>query len=472
VRRINDSLAEADVVIDALDGSTPEVIFDCTGNDDYNCVAQEARVSPDGKKIVYSVGFAAPGKDGLSPQFNGLIQELGPLLCAQLYIYDLENKTNTPIGNHPGGNCAANQDNVARAIDRQPAWLSNTELVFVSNRAGKWPDREGGNQHLKYCDNHPYCVSQTYPYGPAGQAMQLWKMNIDGTQAANWGPQDLNSLAPEVMANGDVVYSCYNAHADKGFAPGQNTQVALPNLMWLCRVDGNGADMTVKLHGHKQNILKTWGWMPVAPAIGGVSKAKGGLLGFEDIRGLRSVAEIFRNKLAVTTYYRANHNGSNGAIYAFDFGNPHVEGCSTESCIKYPYVEPASRTPGSGTFLPSSFKALTPWGQSGDSHPGFEYRGQGHSRPLIRQGGLSGGAGRGPFHDHACPRAVLCRRLGRGTDQAMARRHSGLPQDDHEGVRARRERPASCPAPPTRLTAARWCRWWMTPGTRCGTPNR
>jgi hypothetical protein len=377
VRRINDSLAEADVVIDALDGSTPEVIFDCTGNDDYNCVAQEARVSPDGKKIVYSVGFAAPGKDGLSPQFNGLIQELGPLLCAQLYIYDLENKTNTPIGNHPGGNCAANQDNVARAIDRQPAWLSNTELVFVSNRAGKWPDREGGNQHLKYCDNHPYCVSQTYPYGPAGQAMQLWKMNIDGTQAANWGPQDLNSLAPEVMANGDVVYSCYNAHADKGFAPGQNTQVALPNLMWLCRVDGNGADMTVKLHGHKQNILKTWGWMPVAPAIGGVSKAKGGLLGFEDIRGLRSVAEIFRNKLAVTTYYRANHNGSNGAIYAFDFGNPHVEGCSTESCIKYPYVEPASRTPGSGTFLPSSFKALTPWGQSGDSHPGFEYRGQG-----------------------------------------------------------------------------------------------
>lgn len=377
VRRINDSLAEADVVIDALDGSTPEVIFDCTGNDDFNCVAQEARVSPDGKKIVYSVGFATPGKDGLSPQFNGQIQELGPLLCAQLYIYDLEKKTSTPIGNHPGGDCAANYDDVAKAIDRQPAWLSNTELVFVSNRAGKWPYREGGNQHLKYCDNFPYCVSQTYPYGPAGQAMQLWKMNIDGTEAVNWGPQDLNSLAPEVMANGDVVYSCYNAHADKGFSPGQNTQVALPNLMWLCRVDGNGADMTVKLHGHKQNILKTAGWMPNAPVIGGVSRSKGGLLGFEDIRGLRSVAEIFRNKLAVTTYYRANHNGSNGAIYAFDYGNPHVEGCSTESCIRYSYVEPASRAPGSGTFLPSSFKALTPWGQSGDSSPGFEYRGKG-----------------------------------------------------------------------------------------------
>lgn len=377
VRRINDGLAEADVVIDALDGSTPQVLFDCTGNDEYNCVAQEARVSPDGKKIAYSVGFAAPGKNGLIPQFNGRIQELAPLLCAQIYIYDIEAKTNTPVGNHPGGDCAANYDNTPRAIDRQPAWLSNTELVFVSNRAGKWPNREGGNQHLKYCHNYPYCVSQTYPYGPAGQAMQLWKMNIDGSGAVNWGPQDLNALAPEVMANGDVVYSCYNAHADKGFSPGQNTQVALANLMWLCRVDGNGADMTVKLHGHKQNILKTRDWLPTAPVIGGVSTSKGGLIGFEEVRGLRSVAEIFKNKLAVTTYYRSNHNGSNGAVYAFDYGVPHVEGCSTEACIKYPYRTPASNAPGSGTFLPSSFKALTPWGQSGDASPGFEYRGHG-----------------------------------------------------------------------------------------------
>jgi len=377
VRRINDMLSEADVVIDALNGSTAEVIFDCTGNDDYNCVAQEARVSPDGKKIVYSVGFSAPGDNGLTPQFNGQIQELAPLLCAQLYIYDIEKKTNTPIGNHPGGGCAANYNNAAKAIDRQPAWLSNTELVFVSNRSGKWPNREGGIQHLQYCSNYPYCVSQTYPYGPAGQAMQLWKMNTDGTQAVNWGPQDLNSLAPEVMANGDVVYSCYNAHAEKGFSPGQNSQVALPNLMWLCRVDGNGADMTVKLHGHKQNILKTRDWLPTAPVVGGVSTNKGGLLGFDDIRGLRSVAEIFKDKLAITTYYRANHNGSNGAIYAFDYGNPHVEGCSTASCIRYPFLEPASNTLGSGTFLPSSFKALTPWGQSGDASPGFEYRGEG-----------------------------------------------------------------------------------------------
>lgn len=377
VRRINDLLAEADVVIDLLDGSTPEVIFDCTGNDALNCVAQEARVSPDGKKIVYSVGFAAPGKNGILPQFNGRIEQLAPLLCAQLYIYDTEKKTNTPIGNHPGGGCAEHYDNVPKAIDRQPAWLSNSELVFVSNRGGKWPNREGGNQHLKYCSNHPYCVSQTYPYGPAGKAMQLWKMNIDGTGAVNWGPQDLNALSPEVMANGDVVYSCYNAHADKGFYPGQNIQVALPNLMWLCRVDGNGADMTVKLHGHKQNILKTRGWLPTAPTIGGVSKAKGGLIGFEEIRGLRSVAEIFKNKLALTTYYRSNHNGSNGAVYAFDYGHPHVEGCSKASCIKYPYLQPASNAPGSGTFLPSSFKSLTPWGQSGDAQPGFEYRGHG-----------------------------------------------------------------------------------------------
>ncbi len=376
VARINDLLAEADVVLDARDGSAPKVIFDCTGNQNIHCVAQEAKVSPDGTRIAYSVGFAAPGTAGIELQFGGLIEQLTSLVCAQIYIYDIASGVSTVVGNHPGGNCIAN-DGQTRAIDRQPAWLSNTELVFVSNRGGKWPNREGGNQHLQYCNNYPYCVSQSYPYGDSGKAMQLWKMNTDGTGAVNWGPQDLNSLAPEVLANGDVVYSCYNAHADKGFYPGQNTQVALPNLYWLCRVDGNGADMTVKLHGHKQNIIKTRGWLPTEPTPGGFTPSKGGLIAYEELRGLRSVAEIFKGKLAVTSYYRANHNGSLGAVYGFDYGSPHVEGCSTAACIKFPYLEPASTVPGSGTFVPSSFKSLTPWGQSGDANPGFVYLGPG-----------------------------------------------------------------------------------------------
>jgi len=376
IARINDLLAEADVVVDALNDSAPKVIFDCTGNKSLNCVAQEARVSPDGTRIAYSVGFAAPGAAGIQLQFNGLIEQLTSLVCAQIYIYDIASGVSTQVGNHPGGNCAVN-DGQNRAIDRQPSWLSNTELVFTSNRGGKWPNREGGNQHLQYCSNYPYCVSQTYPYGDSGKAMQLWKMNTDGTGAVNWGPQDFNSLAPEVLTNGDVVYSCYNAHADKGFSPGQNAQVALPNLMWLCRVDGNGADMTVKLHGHKQNILKTRGWLPTEPTIGGITPTKGGLTGYEELRGLRSVSEIFKGKLAITSYYRANHNGSLGAVYGFDYGSPHVEGCSTASCIEYPYLEPASTALGSGAFIPSSLKSLTPWGQSGDANPGFVYLGPG-----------------------------------------------------------------------------------------------
>jgi hypothetical protein len=54
VGRINGGMAEADVVIDDLDGHV-KVIHNCTRAKRI-CVAHEARVSPDGTKIVYSVG--------------------------------------------------------------------------------------------------------------------------------------------------------------------------------------------------------------------------------------------------------------------------------------------------------------------------------------------------------------------------------------------------------------------------------
>ncbi|MFK7977419.1 MAG: hypothetical protein AB8C02_14885, partial [Halioglobus sp.] len=54
VGRINTGLAEADVVIDDLNGNV-KVIYNCTTSK-LICVAHEARVSPDGTKIVYSVG--------------------------------------------------------------------------------------------------------------------------------------------------------------------------------------------------------------------------------------------------------------------------------------------------------------------------------------------------------------------------------------------------------------------------------
>lgn len=388
VRRINDLLDEADLVIDDLAGNQ-RVLFNCTDNKSLNCVAQEGKVSPDGTKIAYSVGFSAPGAAGIDPQFGGLKPGLQPLVCAQIYIYDLIAGANTPVGNHPGGDCALN-DGKTRAIDRQPAWLSNTELVFTSNRANKWPNREGGNQHLQFCNNYPYCVSQTYPYGDAGKAMQLWKMNTDGTGAVNWGPEHLNALSPEVMTNGDVLFSNWNAHADKGFYPGQNAQVALPNLMWLTRVDGNGADVGVKLHGHRQDIVKAKDYLPQEPVIGGVSKYKGGLIGYEQLRGLRTVAEIFKGKLAMTTYYRANHNGALGAIYGWEYlTEPSVEGCSTAACIKNPYQVPASTAQGTGAFIPSTLVALTPWGQSGDAMPGFMYQGQGKPLRSFGKAGYS-----------------------------------------------------------------------------------
>ncbi len=352
VGRINVGLAEADVVIDDLAGNV-KVIYDCTSSK-ANCVAQEARVSPDGTRIVYSVGFADSLREVHTQGVKLGIYELPALKSAQLWVYDLVTGENKPIPHHPRG-----------AIDRQPEWLNNSKIVFASNRANTFPFRnpvsmhQGKNQFGNgRCFNAPYCASQEYGYGHDGKSMQIWTMNIDGTNARNISPHENNALAPAVMSNGDILYSCWNSHENKNFdaatAHSRNPTTS-KNKWWLCRTDGNGADQTVILNGHKSPLLKTKGFLPARIAQGE---------GHSQLRALRSVAEIYDGKLAVTNYYRSNHVGSMGIIYGMDYQRPHVEGCSTAKC----YTDGTSKSaaPGSGRYIPSSFKAITPYGTDQD----------------------------------------------------------------------------------------------------------
>ncbi|MCB1843802.1 MAG: hypothetical protein KDI09_12635 [Halioglobus sp.] len=352
VGRINHGLAEADVVIDDLNGKV-KVIHDCTHSKEI-CVAHEARVSPDGTKIVYSVGY---GNELTPVAAEGVrlgLREIPGLTHADLWIYDLATGKKWPIPNHP-----------PQAIDRQPDWLNNEKIVFVSNRAGVYPFKNPFGMHQGKdqfgrgrCFNAPYCVSQEYGYGRAGMAMQLWTMNIDGTDARNISPHEQNALAPAVMSNGDILYSCWNSHENKNFdawSAHSNKPQTGKNKWWLCRVDGNGADQTVILNGHKTTTLKTREWLP-ARMRGGEARSA--------LRAIRSVAEIFPGKLAVSNYYRSNHVGSMGIIYGMDYGEPHVEGCSTARC--YPDGENASGKPGTGRYVPSSLRAITPYGTDQD----------------------------------------------------------------------------------------------------------
>ncbi len=368
VGRINGGLAEADVVMDDLQGNV-KAIYNCTESAEI-CVAQEARVSPDGTKIVYSVGVGNTLTPVVAEGINLGITEIPGLTDAQLWVYDLTTGNNTPIPNRP-----------PRALDRQPEWLNNEKIVFSSNRGSTYPIRNQFSMHQGLdqfgrgrCFNYPYCVSQDYGYGLEGRAMQLWTMNIDGTDARNITPHESNALAPAVTSSGDILYSCWNAQESKGFdAEGRNSNNpgTTKNKWWLCRTDGNGADTTVLLNGHKPGTLKTREWLPVGMS-GGEGRA--------ELRAIRSVAEIFKGKLAISNYYRANHLGSMGIIYGFDYLDPHVEGCSTAAC--YPDGVDTSNKPGSGRYLPSSFRALTPYGNDQDMDVRLDAQG----RPLGKAG--------------------------------------------------------------------------------------
>ncbi len=368
VGRINGGIAEADVVIDDLHGHV-KVIHNCTTSKEI-CVAQEARVSPDGTKIVYSVGLGNTLAPVTVEGINLGITEIPGLTDAQLWVYDLVTGKSAPIPHHP-----------PRAIDRQPEWLNNGKIVFASNRGNTYPFKFPWGEHQGVdqfgrgrCFNAPYCVSQDYGYGLEGRSMQLWTMNIDGTDARNITPHENNALAPAVMSNGDILYSCWNAHENKNFdaATGNsNNAGTVQNKWWLCRTDGNGADTTVILNGHKSGTLKTQEWLPPS-TTGGEGRSQ--------LRAIRSVAEIFKGKLAISNYYRSNHLGSMGIIYGLDYDDPHVEGCSTARC--YPDGESNSTRPGSGRYVPSSFRAITPYGQDQDD----AVRRDGRGRPLGKAG--------------------------------------------------------------------------------------
>lgn len=353
VGRINKWIAEADVVLDDLQGNQ-QVIHNCTTSDEI-CVAQEARVSPDGKKIVYSVGY---GQQLAPLVYNGAmlgIYDIPVLTHAQLFIYDIAAGISTPIPNHP-----------ANAIDRQPEWLDNNTLVFSSNRGNTFPHKSQFSQHRGYYPDGrkrwagaDYGVSQYYGYGNEGKSMQIWTMNIDGSNARNISPHETMALSPMVMTNGDILYSCWNGHGNEAFDSkfrSTNNPGTEVNKWWLCQTDGNGGGGHVVLNGHHSPTLKTREFLS-PDVVGGE--------GSSELRAIRSVAEIRKDYLAISNYYRANHTGSMGIIYGWSYKGAGVEGVSVLN--NYENHIYSGDAEGSGRYIPSDFIALTPYGNDQDT---------------------------------------------------------------------------------------------------------
>jgi hypothetical protein len=360
VKRINQNFGETDVVYypDVDDPLTYTVIWNCTGVATV-CAAQEARVSPDGTKIAYSVGF---GNALVNVPFIGGVDvgvdEINYLTSASIYIYDIQAGTSSIVPNQPAG-----------TIDRQPEWVDNDTIVFTSTRGNTYPNKNvNGPNHTGFTQfgakrglgAADYGVSQEYGYiDPASKSMNVWKMDIDGTNAVNLTPHEDNALNPLVVTTGDIYYSAMNTHGLEVFpvAAPKWLPTSPRNLFWISRMNQHGGDHTVLLNGHKtQGNIKVNGWLP--PHITGSN-------GTDSLRALRNIGEDAEGRLYVGHYYGANHRAGGSIYRVAPYADPSVEGCSTESC--YTDNDVSGTTPGGARFVNSSLTNVAPYGNSQDA---------------------------------------------------------------------------------------------------------
>lgn len=353
VKWINSLFTESDAIYDDGQGGI-EVMFNCTQTS-LICAAQETRTSPDGTKIAYSVSY---GNALQNAQYQGdsadPVKLMQYVTSAEIWIRDLVADTNTVIPNQPAG-----------TIDRMPDWIDNDTIVFASTRGNTYPFKMPYAQHTGVDQfgrarwfSTGYGVAFEYPtLDPTGKSMQIWTMDIDGTNAKNLTPHEQNALRPTVLENGRIIFSSWNAHGLDIYASGKSTGgVTSPrNLYWISSIDPDGGDQTVLLNGHKSTTLHSTSLLP--------SHITGNTEGSDTLRALRGCGEGADNTIYCANYYGQNHR-AHGIVYGFDPGNHHVEGCSKGSCA--PAAETTSTVDGSGHYVPSSFFSFTPYGNAQD----------------------------------------------------------------------------------------------------------
>lgn len=341
VARINTGLSESDVVLENLTTGDIKVLYDCT-TEEAKCVAQEARVSPDGENIAFSVGIGDYFQEVRSHEGTLLpIREIHALKQSHIWVYNVPTGKLRQIthGNHQ---------------DRYPEWCGNDCLVFSS-------DREGIRPMEAVFTYHEDPAKRVWP-ATAGRthfavSLQIWQMDSNGGNMKNVTPHESSALAPAVFSNGDILYSCWWGH-------GQRSYKKTPqNMYMICRVDSNGADGTVIQGAHGSPYLSA---QNLTDATGGPE--------LTEFRALRSAREVFKRVLMDTGYYRGNHVGGMGTIWAQWYLDPRVEGthllCALsatphKSCEEL--KEHEDRGEYQARYVHSSLVNMTPPGQDQDA---------------------------------------------------------------------------------------------------------
>lgn len=351
VQFLRDGFEETDLEIKNPDGSIV-VVHNCTASP-VACAAQEGRVSPDGKRIVYSLTV------GRLWQHNGnKAWFIGSPVESKLRVYDITSKTSREIPNQQSG-----------VVNRQPEWLDDNRLVYSSDAAnlygvrdqwnchqGVWPAgtmRDGadiGGKPRGYAGGN--CISQTYP----DKSLQIWRMNVDGTAQVTLTPHEYQAIRPTVLRHpnnkGRIAYSSHQSGFDKAYYGAGAGPSTTANLWWICTIDENGGSAACSLGAHHSGYLN--------------KEAPAGMQQIDEFMALRSVGEMPDGRLCATNYYRGNHFGL-GTLWCFDapLGDFQVEGCQTQDC----YTRSMGKTSrkGSGQYVPPDLVALYTAGVGSDN---------------------------------------------------------------------------------------------------------
>lgn len=333
IGRINGLTVETDVGI-WTEGEPFNTIYDCTSNDDELCLAHEARVSPDGKRVIFSVGRGDPRKN-FPIYVNGHKTELTNFRFeeSELWIYEIDTGEKWQLTN--GHN------------DRYAEWLNNSELVFTSDRAGTYPPRA--------YDGHPY------PF----KSLQIHRARIVGkglTDVINLTPHEVMAMNPVPLTNGDIIYVAWEGYED-GFEPRFHGKTAA-NVWWLARIGQWGTFGDIALGAHTLTG-------PTIKASAYLDNITGGEQ-TTIIKGLRCHTELEPGKLAITSYYRSNPGGCFGNIYTWqanleDWTQALVEGVSILNNFPERAINDGRK--GSGRYIPSSLMLATPWATDQDAFP-------------------------------------------------------------------------------------------------------
>lgn len=277
-----------------------------------DCAAHEAKVSPDGKLIAYAVSCGTPVGVNVAGVENALWHL--KTTTSSLWVWEVGTARRHQI--------------TSGHYDRQPEWVSDSCLVFPSDRAGTYAPMayNGVRYPEKAWQLHKGCLNG-------------WK--LEGIR--NIGQHQHFAMSPSVTSHGEILYSCWQ---------GQGPDVKpSPNNYWpICAMDFNGANGRVVLGHH---------WTPEKTVY--LKRQAGDWTGGQGLVGrlsLRPAAEIRRGYYATGNYYRLRP----GTILGWS--HLDVEGANLLKNVQN--ANGTSSVPGSGLWIPPDIEVLTPFAQEQD----------------------------------------------------------------------------------------------------------